>query len=134
MKLLRETNGQAELNFFKTLGFDYYYLDNYYMKTLVEAGYIGLIFFLPCIAVLLIFGARSCHRAGMEFKSDRSIDPLFRNIGNDKILLVGLFSGLMAVLVHCYFENIFEEPYMMAYFWGLAAALIYMGFYQKKER
>lgn len=27
LKLLRETNGQAESNFFKTLGFDYYYLE-----------------------------------------------------------------------------------------------------------
>ena len=28
LRLLRETYGQAELNFFKTLGFDYYYLEN----------------------------------------------------------------------------------------------------------
>jgi hypothetical protein len=34
---------------------------------------------------------------------------------------------MMGVLVHCYFENIFEEPYMMAYFWGLAAALQRLG-------
>lgn len=27
LRLLRETNGQAELNFFKTLGFEYYYLE-----------------------------------------------------------------------------------------------------------
>ena len=117
----------------KTEEFAYYYLDNYYMKTLVEAGYIGLIFFLLCIAVLLIFGARSCHRAGMGYKADRSIDPLFRNIGNDKIICAGIFSGLCGVLVHCYFENIFEEPYMMAYFWGLAAVLIYFGYHERKD-
>ena len=28
LKLLRETNGQTECNFFKSLGFDYYYVDN----------------------------------------------------------------------------------------------------------
>jgi 1-deoxy-D-xylulose-5-phosphate synthase len=28
LKLLRETNGQAELNFFKSLGLDYYYVEN----------------------------------------------------------------------------------------------------------
>ena len=28
LKLLRDTKGQAESNFFKTLGFDYYYIDN----------------------------------------------------------------------------------------------------------
>lgn len=117
----------------KTEDFAYYYLDNYYMKTLVEAGYIGLIFFLLCIAVLLIFGARSCHRAGMNFTSDRSIDPIFRNSGNDKIICAGVFSGLCGVMAHCYFENIFEEPYMMAYFWGLAAVLIYFGYHARKE-
>lgn len=117
----------------KTEDFQYYYLDNYYMKTLVEAGYIGLIVFLLCVAVLLIYGARSCHRAGMGFVSDRKIDPLFRNVGNDKILCAGLFSGLCGVLVHCYFENIFEETYMMAYFWGLAAVLIYLGYYANKQ-
>ena len=39
------------------------------------------------------------------------------------------------MLVHCYFENIFEEPYMMAYFWMMAAMLVYLGFFrQRKER
>ena len=117
----------------KTEDFAYYYLDNYYMKTLVEAGYIGLIFFLLCCAVLLIFGARSCHRAGMYFYEERSIDPLFRNIGNDKMICAGIYSGLVGVLAHCYFENIFEEPYMMAYFWGLAAVLIYFGYHARRD-
>ena len=40
----------------------------------------------------------------------------------------------MGVLLHCYFENIFEEPYMMAYFWGLAAALMYAGFFRKNAK
>ena len=39
----------------------------------------------------------------------------------------------MGVLVHCYFENIFEEPYMMAYFWGMAAMLMYLGFFSGKN-
>ncbi len=117
----------------QTEDFAYYYLDNYYMKTLVETGYIGLIFFLLCIAVLLIYGARSCHRAGMDYVSSRSIDPIFRNIGNDKIFCAGIFSGLCGVMVHCYFENIFEEPYMMAYFWGLAAVLIYFGYHARRD-
>ena len=39
-------------------------------------------------------------------------------------LTAGILSGLTGVLVHCFFENIFEEPYMMALFWGLTAALI----------
>ena len=60
-------------------------------------------------------------------------DPLLRAVGNDKAMAVGIFSGLCGVLVHCYFENIFEEPYMMAYFWGLAAMLMYLGFFSKPK-
>ena len=113
----------------KTEEFAYFYMDNYYLKTLVEMGYFGLIFFILCLIVLLVFGLRSCHRAGMNYTSDYNIDPLFRNVGNDKLICVGIFSGLCGCLVHCYFENIFEEPYMMAYFWGLAAVLVYFGYF-----
>jgi len=117
----------------KTEDFAYYYMDNYYLKTLVEMGYLGLIFFILVLVVLVIFGFRSCHRAGMGFKQDYEIDPVFRNAGNDKVICVGLFSGLCGCLAHCYFENIFEEPYMMAYFWGLAATMIYFGYFAKEK-
>ena len=43
-------------------------------------------------------------------------------------LCAGIFAGLCGVLVHCGFENIFEEPYMMAYFWSLAGLLMWAGF------
>ncbi|MBQ3579165.1 MAG: O-antigen ligase family protein [Firmicutes bacterium] len=110
-------------------GFTYFYMDNYYMKTLVEMGIIGLIFFILLLVVLLIAGFRSAGRCGRELPSDRVLDPLVRNAGNDRIICAGVLSGLCGVLVHCYYENIFEEPYMMAYFWGLAAALLYLGLY-----
>ena len=110
-------------------GFTYFYMDNYYMKTLVEMGIIGLIFFILLLVVLLIAGFRSAGRCGRELPSDRALDPLVRNAGNDRIICAGVLSGLCGVLVHCYYENIFEEPYMMAYFWGLAAALLYLGLY-----
>ena len=41
-----------------------------------------------------------------------------------RLIAIGIYAGLCGVLVHCFFENIFEEPYMTAYFWGLAALLI----------
>ena len=110
-------------------GFTYFYMDNYYMKTLVEMGIIGLIFFILLLVVLLIAGFRSAGRCGRELPSDRALDSLVRNAGNDRIICAGVLSGLCGVLVHCYYENIFEEPYMMAYFWGLAAALLYLGLY-----
>ena len=36
--------------------------------------------------------------------------------------------------VHCGFENIFEEPYMMAYFWSLAGLLMWAGFLQEDKQ
>jgi len=118
----------------ETEEFSYFYMDNYYLKTMVEMGYIGIIFFVILLAGLLIWGIRAIHQSDYGVLKDRRIDPLFRNEGNMKVLAVGIFSGLMGVLLHCYFENIFEEPYMMAYFWGLAAALMYAGFFRKNRK
>ncbi len=98
----------------------YFYIDNYYLKTLVEMGYLGLAMFLLMMAVLLFTGCRSL------FKCRRRNDGTFP-------LAAGIFSGLCGVLIHCYFENIFEEPYMMATFWILAAMLVYLGFYHRKK-
>ena len=136
----------------QTEEFEYFYMDNYYLKTMVEMGYIGIFFYLVMIIALIVWGFRAVYRSGMEplpanlsvamgqkngfawsFPADRSADPLIRNAGNLKILAASIFSGLCGVLVHCYFENIFEEPYMMAYFWGLAAMLLYCGFFRKSR-
>ena len=115
----------------ETEEFSYFYMDNYYLKTMVEMGYIGIIFFLLLLAGLLIWSLRAIYRSGTGFIPGK--DPLLRAVGNDKAMAVGIFSGLCGVLVHCYFENIFEEPYMMAYFWGLAAMLMYLGFFSKPK-
>ncbi len=116
----------------KTEEFSYFYMDNYYLKTLVEMGYVGLIFFVILLVGLAVWGIRAIYQSDDRVLA-RSVDPLFRNEGNMKPLTVGIFSGLMGVLLHCYFENIFEEPYMMAYFWGLAAAIMYAGFFRKRS-
>ena len=101
----------------------YFYLDNYYMKTMVEMGYIGLGFFILLLLVLLICGFKALYKAN-DREYDRSVDPIVRNVGNDKLICIGVLCGLCGVITHCFFENIFEEPYMMAYFWGIAAAMI----------
>jgi len=111
----------------ETETFRYFYMDNYYLKTLVEMGYIGLFFFALLLATLVISGFRAAERSGRGFRADRRIDPLVRNSGNVRMLTTGILSGLIGVLAHCFFENIFEEPYMMAYFWGLAALMIALG-------
>ena len=48
-------------------------------------------------------------------------------------LACGIFAGLIGVLAHSYFENIFEVPYMNAYFWGLSAAIMFLGFIRPKK-
>ncbi|MDD2484456.1 MAG: hypothetical protein PHQ50_05495, partial [Eubacteriales bacterium] len=114
----------------ETEEFSYFYMDNYYLKTMVEMGYIGILFFGLLLAALLIWGLRAIYRSGLDFRQIKN-DPLSRAVGNPKIMAISIFSGLFGVLVHCYFENVFEEPYMMAYFWGLAATLMYLGFFRR---
>lgn len=99
----------------------YFYIDNYYLKTMVEMGYVGFGAFVLMQAGLLLVGGRSLYQAS------KSRDGAFP-------LAAGIFSGLCGVLVHCYFENIFEEPYMMACFWIMAAMLIYLGIYRQREK
>ncbi len=118
----------------ETEEFTYFYMDNYYLKTLVEAGYIGLMFFLIALVAFVIMSLRAIYSCGGVSAPEGSIDPLRRNEASDKPIAAGLFAGLSGVLVHCYFENIFEEPYMMAYFWGLAALLYCLGHLNSAEK
>ncbi|MDD3165684.1 MAG: O-antigen ligase family protein [Oscillospiraceae bacterium] len=97
----------------------YFYVDNYYLKILVEMGYTGFITFVVMMLSVLVCGARVVYR----LRGDR-IRPL----------AVGVFAGLCGVLAHCYFENIFEEPYMMVYFWIMAALLMYLGFFRHRKK
>lgn len=112
--------------------FDYFYLDNYYLKIMVEMGYLGLIFYCLLLLALVIWGLRAIQQSGPRL-STLPGDPLTRGIGSPRVLAVALFSGMMGVLAHCFFENIFEEPFMTAYFWGMAAMLLYLGFFRKKK-
>ncbi|NLF79812.1 MAG: O-antigen ligase family protein [Clostridia bacterium] len=119
----------------ETEEFSYFYMDNYYLKTLVEMGYLGLIAFLLLILALLVLGMRAIYRSDLSFNGQGALgrDPLWRAVGNMRLIAVAIYSGLVGVLVHCYFENIFEEPYMAAYFWGLAAVLMYLGYFRKQK-
>lgn len=105
----------------ETETFQYFYMDNYYLKTLVEMGYIGLIFFILLLVGMVLWCLRAIGRTGYN-ESDRT-----------RVLAVSMFAGMCGVLMHCYFENIFEVPYMMAYFWSMAAAVLYLGYFRKKR-
>ena len=113
--------------------FDYYYMDNYYLKTMVEMGYLGFIFYCLLLLALVIWGLRAIQQSGDRI-STLPGGPLTRAVGNPRVLAVALFSGMMGVLAHCGFENIFEEPYMNSYFWGMAAMLLYLGLFRKKDK
>ena len=112
----------------ETETFRYFYLDNYYLKTLVEMGYLGLFFFLLVLAVFFWTGLWAYSRSGRLPEGEAGRDLLFRQAGSPRLLVAGIFSGLSGVLVHCFFENIFEETYMMAYFYGLAALMAFLGY------
>ena len=95
-------------------GFSYFYMDNYYLKTLVEMGWLGLIAYIILLVAAVVWMLRALYK--LKGTSDYP-------------LVCGIFAGLCGVLAHCYFENIFEVPYMSAYFWMLAAAIIFRGYF-----
>ncbi|MBE6931276.1 MAG: hypothetical protein E7463_13465 [Ruminococcaceae bacterium] len=109
-----------------TEDFYYFYMDNYYLKIAVEMGYIGIIFFAFLMICLLITGVKAVMRAEPHKVTNLRADGSVKRhhyTGGVKPMITGIAAGLTGVAAHCFFENIFEEPYMMALFWGLAAAV-----------
>lgn len=96
--------------------YDYMYVDNYYVKILAENGIIGLSSLLFSMLGLTWNGFKAITRAS----------------GKKKPLCVGLLAGLLGILVQSIFESIWEEPYMMALFFVVAAMLIFEGFFSEK--
>ncbi|MGQ9556731.1 MAG: O-antigen ligase family protein [Desulfurispora sp.] len=88
-----------------------YYVDNFYLKTAVETGLVGLLALLWLLLSLL--------RALLD-SWRRLADPRL------KLLAAGLLAGLCGVVAQNLVENIFEAPVMATQFWllaGLSAAL-----------
>ena len=100
----------------------YFYVDNYYLKILVEMGYLGFGGFIFMLISLIATSLRSVYRASKAPK-ESAMTPL----------CAGMFAGLCGVLLHCTSENIFEEPYMMAYFWSIVAMIVYIGFFRNQK-
>jgi O-antigen ligase len=90
-----------------------FYMDSYWLKTLVEMGIPGIAAFAVLMGLLLVWGVRAVRRA---------------EAGKDTLMAAGAFAGLCGVMLHNFLENIFEVPYMVVYFWLLAALLMYWGF------
>jgi len=94
----------------------YYYVDNYYFKTMLEMGYAGVAAY-----ALLVISTLECSIRAIWRRKQESMS----------VIAIGLLSGMVGVLVHSFNENIFEVPYMNAYFWAMAAIIIYIGFMRK---
>lgn len=92
-----------------------FYMDNYYLKTLVEMGYIGFIAYI----LLLICVIRWCSTAVIMEKNTQRKD-----------LMMGLFAGVLGILFNNATENIFEVPMMVTYFWICIALIMVL----KSER
>ena len=99
--------------------YDYMYVDNYYVKTLTENGIVGLSCLLVSLGGLLYNGAKACALTARS--------PY-------KPLCAGMLAGLVGILIHSFFESLWEEPYMMALFFIIAGMLVYAGFFLEKEK
>ncbi len=86
-----------------------FYTDNYYLKTLVETGIVGLTSMLILFISLIVASI-----AKIRSISDK----------NSQVLMYGLMSGQVAVLIHNFSENIFESPAMSTLFWLFAAIIM----------
>jgi O-antigen ligase len=93
-----------------------FYMDNYWLKTAVEMGALGIIAFGVLLAFLIIWSIRS-------IKNSADYDT--------RLITAGGFAGLCGVIIHNLSENIFEVPYMVVYFWVVAALVLYFGLRRK---
>jgi O-antigen ligase len=85
------------------------YVDNFYLKTAVEGGLVGLLALL-----WLLFSAFRC-----GYDAYRKLSG-----GSLKITAAALLAGLLGVAMHNAVENIFEVPMMATYFWFLTGVLL----------
>ncbi|QSO50264.1 O-antigen ligase family protein [Alicyclobacillus curvatus] len=86
------------------------YSDNYYAKTLGEVGLVGLTLFFAMHATLL-----------------RDLWVRLRMIsGKKRIVFLGGLTGLLSVLIHSGFENVFEyAPMSLTYFLVMSLLLVW---------
>lgn len=96
---------------------EYMYVDNYYVKILTENGIVGVTAFGMMLLGLIGNGLRGCVRTAKTRWSP---------------LCAGMLCGLVGVLLHSVFESIWEEPYMMALFFAVAAMMAWAGLLRRR--
>lgn len=98
---------------------EYMYVDNYYVKILTENGIVGVTAFGMMLLGLIGNGLRGCVRTAKTRWSP---------------LCAGMLCGLVGVLIHSVFESIWEEPYMMALFFAVAAMMAWAGLLRRRTQ
>jgi O-antigen ligase len=92
---------------------NYFYMDNYYLKTAVEMGIVGLAAFAVLIGNALMWSLRALRR----IRGSRYY-----------YLVQGTFAGMCGVAAHNFVENVFEVPMMVTYFWLFAGVNIFLAY------
>lgn len=88
---------------------DTFYMDNYYLKTAVESGIVGLIAFIFLMYQVFINGLRV-----VKLTCGDDFNPI----------ACGILAGLSGVIVHNLVENVFEVPLMTTVFWVFVGILM----------
>ncbi|HEU4964774.1 MAG TPA: O-antigen ligase family protein [Bacilli bacterium] len=96
------------------------YVDNYYAKTMAELGLIGLSMMLTLFVTIM----KNLYTR--FFKSIRT--------RQDGPLLLGMYTGLLAVLIQNAVENVFEVPAMNFLFWFFVSLIVIMTRPRKEEK
>lgn len=94
--------------------FEGLYVDNYYLKTLVEVGLVGFISFLYLIFSILRKGVSNLINLTQE---------------KEKMICLGIFLGLIAFFLNNLTENLWEIPTLSVTMWSLIGILYFF----KKE-
>ncbi|GED50963.1 ligase [Brevibacillus borstelensis] len=95
------------------------YTDSYLFKSIAELGLIGVGMLIGLIVMILRYAAR-----------------VVRSLVNKSefFMVLGLFGGLVAVVLHNTVENIFEVPFMSLYFWLFGGFLVALYADQTNEK
>ncbi|MFA5603430.1 MAG: O-antigen ligase family protein [Bacilli bacterium] len=85
-----------------------YYMDNYYLKTMLEMGIYGLSGLILLVMYYIHFALKIIR---------------YQITKENKIIVIGAFAGTVGILFQNFFENVFEVPVMVVYFWLFVAII-----------
>ena len=95
-----------------------FYMDNYWLKTAVESGIVGFSAFAVLMYSVIVNGFRTMKIASTKLSRELS---------------TGIMAGLCGVIVHNFFENVFEVPMMTSLFWMFVAVVMNIWYYEYKK-